>query len=94
MSTSSNLADDSMATITVRNLPEEVRRRLRQRAARSGRSMEAEIRDILTHASLEEVRAASAEALQEWVTRLYGGRKPTGVVDDLIAERRREAESE
>lgn len=83
-----------MATITVRNLPEEVRRRLRRRAARAGRSMEAEIRDILTHASLEEERVVSAEALQEWVTRLYGGRKPSGVVDELIAARRREAQRE
>lgn len=94
MSAFRDLTDSLMATITVRNLPEEVRQRLRQRAARAGRSMEAEIRDILTHASLAEERVASAEALQEWVTGLYGGCKPTGVVDDLIAERRREADSE
>lgn len=83
-----------MATITVRNLPDEIRRRLRQRAARAGRSMEAEVREILTRASLEDERSASVEALQEWVDRLYGGRKPTGVVDDLIAERRSEAARE
>lgn len=36
-----------MATVTVRNLPEEVHRALRVRAATHGRSTEAEIRDIL-----------------------------------------------
>lgn len=36
-----------MATVTVRNLPDEVHRALRVRAALSGRSTEAEIRDIL-----------------------------------------------
>ncbi|EIT6422086.1 hypothetical protein L2Q16_004598 [Salmonella enterica] len=36
-----------MATITVRNLPDEVHRALRVRAAYHGRSTEAEIREIL-----------------------------------------------
>jgi plasmid stability protein len=36
-----------MAMLTVRNLPEEVHRALRVRAARHGQSMEAEVRDIL-----------------------------------------------
>ena len=36
-----------MATVTVRNLPDEVHRALRVRAAIHGRSTEAEIRDIL-----------------------------------------------
>ena len=36
-----------MATVTVRNLPDEVHRALRVRAAMHGRSTEAEIRDIL-----------------------------------------------
>lgn len=36
-----------MGTVTVRNLPEEVHRALRVRAAEHGRSTEAEIRDIL-----------------------------------------------
>jgi hypothetical protein len=30
-------------------------------------------------------------ALRAFMLRLYGGRLPTGVVDDLIRERRREA---
>lgn len=36
-----------MASITVRNLPEETHRALRVRAAQNGRSTEAEVRDIL-----------------------------------------------
>jgi plasmid stability protein len=36
-----------MASITIRNLDEKVKARLRQRAARNGRSMEAEARAIL-----------------------------------------------
>ncbi|MBW8802935.1 MAG: plasmid stabilization protein [Catenulispora sp. 13_1_20CM_3_70_7] len=36
-----------MATIVVRNLDEEVKHQLRMRAARHGRSMEAEVRAIL-----------------------------------------------
>lgn len=83
-----------MASVTIRNVPEEVRARLRERAARAGRSMEAEIRRILVEASLAEDRGASSEGLQEWVDRLYKGRKPTGVVDDLIKERRRQAARE
>jgi plasmid stability protein len=39
-----------MATITVRNLTDEVQQRLKRRAAEHGRSMEAEARAILTSA--------------------------------------------
>ena len=39
-----------MAQLIVRNIEENVKTRLRQRALRHGRSMEAEIRDILRNA--------------------------------------------
>ena len=42
-----------MSTITVRQVPEEVKRALRLRAAQRGRSMEAEVRAILAEAALE-----------------------------------------
>jgi antitoxin FitA len=42
-----------MATITVRNLPPEVQRKLKQRAADNNRSMEAEARAILAAAVAE-----------------------------------------
>lgn len=56
--------------------------------------MEAEIRAILTRASLEVGQRESAQALQSWVAELYGRNKPTDVVDALITERRREASSD
>jgi len=36
-----------MASITIRRLPESTKRRLRMRAARNGRSMEQELRELL-----------------------------------------------
>jgi antitoxin FitA len=39
-----------MATLTIRDLDEELRVRLRVRAAQQGRSMEAEVREILRDA--------------------------------------------
>lgn len=39
-----------MASITIRNLDEQLKRRLRARAAGAGRSMEAEAREILRQA--------------------------------------------
>lgn len=53
-----------MATVTVRNLPDEVHRALRVRAAMHARSTEAEIRDILetTVRPPERLRLGSALA--------------------------------
>lgn len=45
-----------MPSITVRNVPDEVHRALRVRAAQHGRSAEAEIRDILEQAVKPEGR--------------------------------------
>jgi plasmid stability protein len=47
-----------MAALTIRNLDESVKRRLRTRAARHGRSMEAEARAILAEAVLEPTDSA------------------------------------
>lgn len=45
-----------MAQFVIRNLEEDVKRRLKRRAKRHGQSLEAEVRDILRHA----VRAESS----------------------------------
>jgi len=45
-----------MPSVTVRNIPDEVHRALRVRAAHRGRSAEAEIRDILKNAVQPEGR--------------------------------------
>ncbi len=83
-----------MALLNIRNLPDEVHRRLRLRAAKAGRSMEAEARAILTAACLDEAKPRPAATLQDLVDQLYGEDRPWSAVDDLIAERRREAAEE
>jgi plasmid stability protein len=80
-----------MATLNIRSLPEAARRQLRIRAAKAGRSMEAEARAILTDVCRSEEPTPSPSALQEYVDSLYGDAKPAHVVEDLIAERRGEA---
>jgi antitoxin FitA len=57
------LAGDSMAMLTVRNLPDDVHRALRVRAALHGRSTEAEVREILAVAVKPEARVRMGEAL-------------------------------
>jgi plasmid stability protein len=87
-----------MATLTIRNLPDEVRAQLRVRAARNGRSVEAEARAVLSAAigakpsmSKEEYRAV-IEGIQAEMRQVVGpGRS---LVDELIAERRWEAACE
>lgn len=46
-----------MSAITIRKLPEELKQRLRMRAAANGRSMEAEAREILSRALATDNRA-------------------------------------
>ena len=81
-----------MATLNIRNLPEPVHRALRLRAARSGRSMEAEARAILTQACVAE--SQPLHEFQTWVDELYGGERPPDVVHQFIQERRAEFERE
>lgn len=54
-----------MAVLTVRNLPEEVHRALRVRAAGHGRSTEAEVRAILEEAVKPEGRVKLGSLLAE-----------------------------
>jgi antitoxin FitA len=55
-----------MAAITIRNLPDEVHRALRVRAATNGRSTEAEVRDILAKAALPEERLKIGTELRKF----------------------------
>ena len=52
-----------MAMLTVRNLPDDVHRALRVRAALHGRSTEAEVREILAIAVKPETRVRLGDAL-------------------------------
>jgi antitoxin FitA len=54
-----------MAMLTVRNIPEEVHRALRVRAAQHGRSMEAEVRGILESAVSPEGRVKLGSLLAD-----------------------------
>jgi plasmid stability protein len=83
-----------MSVLTVRNIPDDVHRGLRVRAAKAHRSMEAEARAILADACTQIEAPITGAELQAWCRSLYGGHPPAGAVDDLIAERRREAARE
>ncbi len=61
-----------MAMLTVRNLPDDVHRALRVRAARHGRSTEAEVRDILEKAAKPEGRLKLGSLLTS-IAREAGG---------------------
>lgn len=52
-----------MAILTVRNVPDDVHRALRLRAAQHGRSTESEVRDILANAVKPEQRVRLGDAL-------------------------------
>ncbi len=57
--------DIAVAMLTVRNLPDEVHRALRVRAARHGHSMEAEVREILESAVSPDGRVKLGSLLAE-----------------------------
>jgi plasmid stability protein len=62
----------TMATVTVRNLPEEVHRALRIQAARHGRSTEAEIREILAQSTRREGRLLIGTELRQYAGQIGG----------------------
>jgi antitoxin FitA len=61
-----------MAQFVVRNLEDDVKTRLKRRAARHGRSMEDEVRDILRNAVKDENRRT--EGLGTRLARRFAGR--------------------
>ena len=90
-----------MATLTIRNLSDDVKNRLRIRAARHGRSMEAEARELLAAAVSEpeprrEPEPTSAEEPHGTAREAQAVAAPhkvevASIVDELIAERRIQA---
>ena len=67
-----------MASITVRNLDEGLKRRLRIRAAENGKSMEQEVRDILRAALDEEVPSGKDLSCSPRVQRSAESKYPSG----------------
>lgn len=61
-----------MASVVIRNLDDRVKERLRLRAARHGRSMEAEVREILTDAVSEPDDVGLLQAIMQCFGELGG----------------------
>jgi antitoxin FitA len=80
----SSASIDSVATITIRGLDEAVKKRLRARAVRHGRSMEAEAREIL------KIGVATAERGQNLAESIRALFEPLGGVDLPPYPRRKE----
>ena len=73
-----------MAQLLVRNIPDEVKDRLKRRAERHGHSLEAEVRDILSHTP--ELPAASASAGEGLGTLMARAARDSGVTNEDIDE--------
>ncbi len=69
-----------MAQLLVRNLDEDVKRRLQERAAQRGHSMEEEVRDILRAAAAAMEDQPLAEPLGTRIARRFAG---LGLHEDL-----------
>jgi plasmid stability protein len=87
-----------MATLSIRNLPDDVYAALRVRAAKHGKSMESEVREILANTVLAETDAdeeltEKLAALQAWSAQVFAGAGESPV-EQLIAERRDEVRRE
>lgn len=84
-----------MKTITVRQVPDDVHEATRLRAAAKGRSMEEEVRFLLVReaAPRREAREVLAD-LHRLAKGANKGKMPEGVVDEFLAERRRETARE
>mgnify|MGYP000355235436 CR=1 FL=1 len=83
-----------MKTLSIRSIPDDVHAKLRVRAARNGRSMEAEARALLE----KSVAGGDADKwvgeIQTLAKQMSAKRKPRNMVDGLLEERRREVHEE
>lgn len=81
-----------MASITIRNLDDSVKKRLRRQAVEHGRSLEAEARDILTRSSAGTLQSEKAKTGLDLVqplldfSRKYGGVELEPFPDQVLAE--------
>jgi antitoxin FitA len=77
-----------VASLSVRNLDDDLLKRLKRRAARHGLSAEAEVRDILRHALSNEAELGFDDLAAE-LRALTAGRRHTPA-EDLLREGRNE----
>lgn len=80
-----------MAQLVVRNLDDEVKRRLQARAARQGRSMEEEVREILRSAAAQD-DAPVTEKLGTRIALRFAGLGMVGDIPELRGQAAREAD--
>ncbi len=73
-----------MAQLVVRNLPDEIKERLKRRAKRHGHSLEAEVRHVL--AEVPELPPLPAEGGEGWATRLARRMSEIGVTKEDVDE--------
>lgn len=76
-----------MAQVLVRDLNTETVSRLKERAKRHGRSLQAELKDLLENASRQS--GLDARALADRVRRQLAGRRHSDSVELLIKDRAR-----
>ncbi len=81
-----------MPTLTIKNIPEPVHNALSVLAAQDGLSIEDEVRHILTAVCLSNRQPAAS--LQHVIKQLYQGKTYSPQVEQLLQERRLEAENE
>jgi antitoxin FitA len=78
-----------MAQLVVRNLEEDVKRRLKQRADRNGRSLEGEVREILSASVTIEQKKKEEPEAKGFGTRLaeiFAGTEPPDFVNRAFRE--------
>ena len=81
-------------TLTIRNLPEPIKQKLRIQAASHGRSMEAEAREILTQAVTTDLPVAAEgglspqERMRRAIDSLTGIWKGRGTTDEMMKDLR------
>jgi plasmid stability protein len=80
----------SMATLTIRNLPDDLYERLRKRAAENKRSMEAEARELMARALPSKANVDEAiRRMQALIERLPPEAQENISIDSFLAERRK-----
>lgn len=72
-----------MATLTVRNIPDDAKHRFRQVAAAHGRSMEEHLRQLVIEADYKEM-SAPADHLSELPSAFRNQRIDRAVIDQLL----------
>ena len=86
----SNASIADMATLTIRNLPDDVYDRLRLRAAENRRSMEAEARDLVATGLARSTPSteAAVRRMHAMIAKLPKKNRENLSVDKFLAERR------